>query len=61
MKVFDFSKDYSRYIFVINYKTTTGKFKRVKGLPPYETYEEAEKAAKKYTVEKCYIHREFAR
>lgn len=61
MNVFDFSKDYSRYIFTVNYKTSTGKFKRVKGIPVYETYEEAEKAAAKYTVEKCYIHRTFAR
>ena len=59
--LFDFSKHYERYVYFINYKTANGKFKRVKGLPVYETYEEAEKAAKKYTVEKCYIHRDFAR
>lgn len=59
--VFDFSKEYTRYVFTINYKTSLGNFKRIKGLPVYETYEEAEKAAKKYTVEKCYIHRTFAR
>lgn len=59
--VFDFSKDYDRYAYAVNYKTGTGNFRRVKGLPVYETYEQAEAAAKKYTVEKCYIHRTFAR
>lgn len=59
--VFDFSKEYERYVYYVNYKTSTGKFRRVKGLPVYETYEQAEIAAKKYTVEKCYIHRDFAR
>lgn len=61
MSVFDFSKKYDSYVYTINYKTSLGGFKRIKGLPMYETYEEAENAAKKYTVEKCYIHRTFAR
>ena len=60
-EVFEFSKDYSRYVFTVNYKTGMGKFRRVKALPVYETYEQAEEAAKKYTVEKCYIRRNFAR
>ncbi len=59
--VFDYSKNYTRYSYVVNYKTGTGKFRRIKGLPDYETYEEAELAAKKYSVEKCYIHRDFVR
>lgn len=59
--VFSFSKNYERYVYYVNYKTRNGKFKRVKGLPVYETYEQAEAAAKKYTVKKCYIHRDFAR
>lgn len=59
--VFDFSKDYSRYILTVNYRTSAGNFRRVKNLPVYESYEEAEKAAQKYTVEKCYIQRTFAR
>ena len=61
MNVFEFTKEYSRYVFTINYKTKAGNFRRLKGLPVYESYEEAEKAAKKYTVEKVYIHRTFVR
>lgn len=61
MNVFMFNKNYDRYTYVINYKTSTGKFRRVKGLPVYESYEEAEKAAEKYAMEKCYIHRDFVR
>jgi len=59
--VFGFSKEYERYVYYVMYNTSLGKFRRVKGLPVYETYEQAETAAKKYTVEKCYIHRDFAR
>lgn len=58
--VFEFSKEYTRYVWVINYKTSAGNFRRIKGLPPYETYEEAEKVTKHCSV-KTYIHREFAR
>ena len=61
MSVFDFSKEYSRYVFTVNYRTSLGNFRRLKGLPSYETYEEAEKAAKQYTVEECHILREFIR
>lgn len=58
--VFDFSKEYTRYTYVINRKTAKG-WKRVKGLPVYETYEEADKAAKKAGLERYSVHREFAR
>lgn len=59
--VFNFSKNYTGYSYAIYYKTGAGNFRRVKGLPVYETHEEAEKASKKYTVEKCYIHRDFVK
>ncbi len=62
-QVFSYTKDYTRYSYVVNYKTRNGNFRRVKGLPDYETYEEAEIAAKHYagTAEKYYVHRNFVR
>ena len=57
MRVFDFSKNYSRYLFVV----IKPNGQRVKGLPVYETYEEAEAAAKKMTLDKYYSRREFVR
>lgn len=59
--IFNFSKNYDRYVYEVMYKTVLGKFKQVKGLPVYETYEQAEAAAKRYAVEKYYIHRGFIR
>jgi len=62
-QVFDYSKEYTRYSYVVNYKTSAGNFRRVKGLPDYETYEEAELAAKHYAGinGKYYVHRDFVR
>jgi hypothetical protein len=60
-EVFEFSKEYTRYVFTINYKTSAGKFRRIKGLQSYESYEEALKAAKEGTEQKYYIHRTFVR
>ena len=62
-QVFSYTKDYTRYSYVVCYKTSLGNFRRVKGLPDYETYEEAEIAAKYYagTAEKYYVHRDFVR
>lgn len=59
--VFDFSKNYDRYCYAVNYKTSTGNFRRVRGLPVYETYEEAEEAAKKAELDTYCIHRYFVR